>query len=155
MAHGTVWSFSPETYVGYQQGDNFASPGGFTIDQPRAYSLPETLRLNSWALSGDWTVEGDASVLAEGGGAIAFRYHARDVNLVLRSRTGEAVPFRVRVDGVPPAAAHGVDVGEEGNGTLVQPRLYQLVRHRGSITDRSFEITFLDPGVEAYVFTFG
>ena len=146
---------SPETYLGYQQGHNFASPGGITIDQPHAYSLPGTLRLNSWALAGDWTVEGAASVLTEAGGAIAFRYHARDVNLVLRSRTGDAVPFQVRVDGDPPAAAHGVAVDEEGNGTLVQPRLYQLVRQPGSITDRTLEITFLEPGVEAYVFTFG
>jgi hypothetical protein len=146
---------SPETYLGYKQAHNFASPGGATIDEPRAYSLPETLRLNSWALSGAWTVEGRASVLDEAGGAIAFRYHARDVNLVLRSRTGASVPFRVQVDEAAPAAAHGVDVNEEGNGTLGQPRLYQLVRHPGSITDRAFEITFLEPGAEAYVFTFG
>jgi thiol-disulfide isomerase/thioredoxin len=146
---------SPETYVGYRQGRSFASPGGVTIDEPHVYPLPETLRLNSWALSGEWTVEGGASVLTEAGGAIAFRYHARDVNLVLRSRTGNAVPFRLHVDGGPPAAAHGLDVDEAGNGTVVQPRLYQLVRQPGSITDRTFEITFLEPGVEAYVFTFG
>ena len=146
---------SPETYLGYEQGHNFASPGGVTVDEPRAYSLPETLRPNSWALSGEWTVEGRSSVLAAAGGAIAFSYHARDVNLVLRSRSGASVPFSVLVDGAAPAAAHGVDVDEEGNGTLVQPRLYQLVRHPGSITDRTFEITFLEPGVEAYVFTFG
>jgi thiol-disulfide isomerase/thioredoxin len=146
---------SPETYLGYQQGQTFTSPGGVTVDEPRTYSPPETLRLNSWALSGAWTVEGRASVLAEAGGAIAFRYHARDVNLVLRSRKGASVRFRVRVDGAAPAAAHGVDVDEEGNGKLVQPRLYQLVRHPGSITDRTFEIAFLEPGAEAYVFTFG
>jgi hypothetical protein len=146
---------SPETYLGYQQGHNFASPGGVTGDEPRAYSLPQTLRLNSWALSGEWTVEGRASVLTAAGGAIAFRYHARDVNVVLRSRSGASVPFSVLVDGAAPPSAQGVDVDEEGNGTLVQPRLYQLVRHPGSITDRTFEITFLEPGVEAYVFTFG
>jgi thiol-disulfide isomerase/thioredoxin len=146
---------SPETYVGYQQGHNFASAGGVSIHESRAYSVPETLKLNSWALSGKWTVESRATVLDEAGGAIAFRFHARDVNLVLRSRTGNAVPFRVRVDGAPPGAAHGLDVGAEGNGTLSQPRLYQLVRHQGSIADRTFEITFLEPGVEAYVFTFG
>ena len=146
---------SPETYVGYQQGHNFASPGGVTIDERRGYSRPEKLHLNSWALSGDWTVERGASVLDSAGGGIAFRFHARDVNLVLRSRTGASVPFRVLVDGAAPAAAHGVDVDETGNGTLVQPRLYQLVRQPGAITDRTVEITFLEPGVEAYVFTFG
>ena len=94
-------------------------------------------------------------MLDEAGGRIAFRFHARDVHLVLRSRTGTAVPFRVLVDGEAPGAAHGLDVDEQGRGTLVQPRLYQLVREPGSITDRMFEVVFLDAGVEAYVFTFG
>jgi hypothetical protein len=146
---------SPETYVGYQQGRNFASPEGLTIDEANTYSVPDPLRLNSWALSGDWIVESRGCALNEAGGAISFRFHARDVNLVLRSRTGDAVPFRVLVDGDPPGAAHGLDVDEEGNGTVVRPRLYQLVRQPGSIADRTFEITFLAPGVEAYVFTFG
>ncbi len=146
---------SPETYLGIQQGHNFASPGGANINERRAYSLPEKLRLNSWALSGDWTVESRASLLDEAGGEIAFRFHARDVNLVLRSRTGESVPFRVLVDDSAPGDSHGVDTDTEGNGVLVQPRLYQLVRQQGAIVDRTFEITFLEPGVEAYVFTFG
>jgi thiol-disulfide isomerase/thioredoxin len=147
---------SPETYLGYRQGQNFASPGGVELDLPRTYLVPDTLRLNRWALSGDWTVEARASVLNTAGGRIAFRYHARDLHLVMRSRTPETpVPFRVLVDGSPPGAAHGLDVDEEGHGTLVQPRLYQLVRQHGPITDRTFEITFLQPGVEAYVFTFG
>jgi thiol-disulfide isomerase/thioredoxin len=146
---------SPETYLGVQQGHNFASPGGATINDPHEYTLPEKLRLNSWALSGKWTVEPGASVLDDAGGAISFRFHARDVNVVLRSRTGEAVPFRVLIDGAAPGASHGVDADAEGSGTLVQPRLYQLVRQQGSIADRTFEITFLAPGVEAYVFTFG
>jgi hypothetical protein len=146
---------SPETYVGYQQGRNFASPEGVTIDDARTYSVPDPLTLNSWALSGDWTVESRGCALNEAGGAISFRFHARDVNLVLRSRTGEAVPFRVLVDGDPPGAAHGLDVDAEGYGTLIQPRLYQLIRQPGSIADRTFEITFLAAGVEAYVFTFG
>ena len=146
---------SPETYLGVQQGHNFASPGGATINDPHEYTLPEKLRLNSWALSGKWTVEPGASVLDDAGGAIAFRFHARDVNVVLRSRTGDAVPFRVLIDGAAPGASHGVDADAEGSGTLVQPRLYQLVRQQGSIADRTFEITFLAPGVEAYVFTFG
>ena len=150
---GTVES--PETYVGYQQGRNFASPGGVTIDDARTYSVPDPLRRNAWALSGDWTIESRASVLNDSGGAISFRFHARDVNLVLRSRTGDTVPFRVLLDGAPPRAAHGLDVDEEGYGTLIQPRLYQLVRQPGSIADRTFEITFDAAGVEAYVFTFG
>jgi thiol-disulfide isomerase/thioredoxin len=146
---------SPETYLGAQQGHNFASPGGAAVDDSRAYTVPETLRLNSWALSGTWTVESRASVLDDAGGAIAFRFHARDVNVVLRSRTGDEVPFRVLVDGAAPGASHGVDVDAEGHGVLVRPRLYQLVRQHGAIVDRTFEITFLEPGVEAYVFTFG
>jgi Thioredoxin like C-terminal domain/AhpC/TSA family len=146
---------SPETYVGYQQGRNFASPEGVTIDDARTYSVPDPLRRNAWALSGHWTIESRASVLDDAGGAISFRFHARDVNLVLRSRTGEAVPFRVLLDGAPPEAARGLDVDREGYGTLVQPRLYQLVRQPGSIADRTFEITFLAAGVAAYVFTFG
>jgi hypothetical protein len=146
---------SPETYLGAQQGHNFASPGGVTINDPRTYALPAEWRLNSWGLSGNWTVESRASVLDEAGGAIAFRFHARDVNLALRSRTSEAVPFRVQIDGDAPGASHGVDVDEAGSGVLAQPRLYQLVRQHGPIVDRTFEITFLQPGAEAYVFTFG
>ncbi len=147
---------SPETYLGYQQGHNFASPGGVTVDEPRSYSVPDVLRLNSWALSGEWTVEGRASVLNRAGGRIAYRFHARDVHLVLRSRAqGTSVPFRVLLDGTPPRAAHGLDVDDQGHGTLVQPRLYQLIRQGGSISDRTFEITFLASEVETYVFTFG
>jgi thiol-disulfide isomerase/thioredoxin len=146
---------SPETYLGYAQGQNLDSPGGVTYDEPRSYVAPESLQLNTWALGGNWTIEERASVLNEAGGRIAFRFHARDVHLVLRSRAGTVVPFRVLVDGQAPGTAHGLDVDEEGQGTLAQPRLYQLVREPGSITDRTFEIEFLDRGVEAYVFTFG
>jgi thiol-disulfide isomerase/thioredoxin len=146
---------SPETYLGYAQGQNLDSPGGVPYDEPRSYVAPESLQLNTWALGGNWTIGERASVLNEAGGRIAFRFHARDVHLVLRSRAGTAVQFRVLVDGEAPGAAHGLDVDEEGLGTLVQPRLYQLVREPGSITDRTFEIAFLDTGVEAYVFTFG
>jgi thiol-disulfide isomerase/thioredoxin len=146
---------SPETYLGYAQRQNLDSPDGVAYDEPRSYVTPESLQLNTWALAGNWTIEERASVLNEAGGRIAFRFHARDVHLVLRSRAGTAVPFRVLVDGEAPGTAHGLDVDEEGRGTLVQPRLYQLVRQRGSITDRMFEVAFLDSGVEAYVFTFG
>jgi hypothetical protein len=147
---------SPETYLGYEQGQNLASPGDAAIDEPRTYTIPDSLRLNQWALSGDWTIKGGASVLDRAGGAIAFRFHARDVNLVLSPPArGATVPFRVLVDGAPPGAAHGLDVDEEGNGTLDQQRLYQLVREPGEIADRTFEITFLEPGAQGYVFTFG
>jgi thiol-disulfide isomerase/thioredoxin len=147
---------SPETYLGYAQGQNFASRGGAEIGVPSTYVAPEMLMLNQWALAGDWTIEAGPSVLNGDEGRIVFRFHARDVHLVLGPRvTGTSVPFRVLVDGEPPGDAHGLDVDEEGHGTVVQQRLYQLVRERGSINDRTFEITFLAPGVEAYAFTFG
>jgi thiol-disulfide isomerase/thioredoxin len=146
---------SPETYLGYTQGQNLNSPSGVAYDEPRSYVTPESLQLNTWALAGNWTIQEGASVLNEAGGRIAFRFHARDVHLVLRSRTGTVVPFRVLVDSEAPGTAHGLDIDEEGRGILLQPRLYQLVRQPGPITDRTFEIAFLDTGVEAYVFTFG
>jgi thiol-disulfide isomerase/thioredoxin len=147
---------SPETYLGYEQAQNFASPGGADRDEPRTYVAPDPLRLNRWALSGDWTVERGASVLNQADGQIAFRFHARDVNLVMGPpERGTSVPFRVLVDGEPPGEAHGLDVDERGDGTLSQQRLYQLIREPRSITDRTFEIAFLAPGAEAYCFTFG
>jgi thiol-disulfide isomerase/thioredoxin len=147
---------SPESYLGYERAQDFASPGGAAFDEPRTYVTPDSLKLNRWALSGDWTIEAGASVLNRADGGIAFRFHARDVHLVMRQRERDAsAPFRVLVDGEPPGDAHGLDVDEQGHGTLVQPRLYQLIRERGSVTDRTFEITFLVPGVEAYAFTFG
>jgi Thioredoxin like C-terminal domain len=147
---------TPETYLGYQQAQNFASPGGADFDRARTYSPPDSLRLNQWALSGDWTVESGASLLNQAGGGIAFRFHARDVHLVMGPRRrGSSLPFRVLIDGEPPGDAHGLDVDDEGHGIVAAQRLYQLVRERGSITDRTFEITFLAPGIEAYAFTFG
>jgi thiol-disulfide isomerase/thioredoxin len=135
---------SPETYLGYEQAQNFVDADG------------AELKLNQWALSGDWTVEGGKSVLNRAGGGIAFRFHARDVNLVMGPPArGESVPFRVLVDGEPPAEAHGLDVDDEGRGTLAQQRLYQLIREPGAISDRTFEIAFEGPGAEAYCFTFG
>jgi thiol-disulfide isomerase/thioredoxin len=147
---------SPETYLGYEQAQNLASPGGAELDEPRTYVAPDSLKLNHWALSGDWTIERGASVLNRADGRIAFRFHARDVHLVMGPRArNTSVPFRVLVDGEPPGAAHGLDVDEPGHGTLSQQRLYQLIREPRSIADRTLEITFLAPGVEAYVFTFG
>jgi thiol-disulfide isomerase/thioredoxin len=147
---------TPETYLGYQQGQNFASPGGARFGERRTYGAPDRLQLNEWALSGDWTVGSGASVLNRADGRIAFRFHARDVHLVMGPPDREAsVPFWVLVDGEPVGAARGLDVDEQGHGTATRQRLYQLIREPGSITDRTVEITFLAPGVEAYVFTFG
>jgi thiol-disulfide isomerase/thioredoxin len=147
---------SPETYLGYEQGQNFASPGGAGLDEPRTYAVPDPLKLNRWALSGDWTIERGASILNHAEGRIAFRFHARDVHLVTGPRSpGTSVPFRVLVDGGPPGAAHGLDIDEQGHGQVDQQRLYQLIREPRSIADRTFEISFLAPGVEAYAFTFG
>jgi thiol-disulfide isomerase/thioredoxin len=146
---------SPETYVGYEQSRGFASPGDVRLG-PHSYNPPDRLSLNDWALDGDWTIKQGSSMLNDAGGSILFRFHARDVHLVMGpGQRGEAVPFRVLVDGEPPAEAHGLDVDEEGRGTVSQQRLYQLIRQRDRFADRTFEITFLEPGVEAYVFTFG
>jgi thiol-disulfide isomerase/thioredoxin len=148
---------SPETYLGYEQAQNFASPGGISFDEARSYAVPDRLELNQWALAGDWTVQGGASVLNQANGAISFRFHSRDVHLVLGPPDrGTSIPFRVLVDGNAPGADHGLDVDEQGQGTVDQQRLYQLIRRQGStIDDGTFEITFLAPGVEAYSFTFG
>jgi len=147
---------TPETYLGYEQAQNFESPDGVGYDEPRTYFVPEPLRLNRWALSGDWTIERGSSVLNAAGGGITFRFHARDVHLVMGPRSsGTSVAFRVLLDGEPPGDSHGLDVDEQGQGTLVKQRLYQLVRVAGPIEDRTFEISFLDPGAEALAFTFG
>jgi len=147
---------TPETYVGYARAENFASPGGAAFDKRRDYAVPARLRLNQWALSGDWTVTKQFAVLNKANGRIAFRFHARDLHLVMGSAAqGGPVRFRVLIDGQPPRADHGIDVDEQGNGTIAAPRLYQLIRQRSGIADRQFEIEFLDPGAEAFSFTFG
>jgi thiol-disulfide isomerase/thioredoxin len=147
---------SPETYVGYDRASGFASPGGFVPDRSQRYEDPEGLDLNQWSLAGDWTVGGQPTELNDPGGRIRHRFHARDVNLVMGARGGEgSVAFQVRVDGEPPGDARGADVDEDGNGTVAEERLYQLVRKPGSDSDHTFEITFAEPGVQAYVFTFG
>ena len=145
---------SPETYLGYEQGVNFSSLGRSVLDEPATYDLPDGLRLNQWALSGEWTIGRRACLSNQANGRIAFRFHARDLHLVLRPEA-TAVPFRVSLDGEPPGASHGGDVDEAGSGIASVPRLYQLVRQPGRIEDHTFEITFLDPGIEANVFTFG
>ena len=147
---------SPETYVGYGQAENFASPGGAVVDERHVYSMPSQLRLNQWALTGAWTVTQRLGALDEPNGRIAYRFHARDVNLIMGpAARGVPVRFRVMIDGQPPAAAHGVDADEQGNGTVTDQRMYQLIRHPKPIVDRQFEIEFLDAGVEAFCFTFG
>jgi thiol-disulfide isomerase/thioredoxin len=147
---------SPENYLGTQRTERFASPGGATLGKPRVYAAPGQLRLNQWALSGAWTVERQASVLNKPNGRIAYRFHARDLHLVMGpAARGTPVRFRVLIDGQPPGAARGIDVDDQGVGTVSEQRLYQLIRQPKPIADRLFEIEFLDPGVEAFAFTFG
>ena len=146
---------SPESYVGYAKARGFTSAGGIREDVPSLYRPPAMLPLNSWGLSGVWTVGGEFATLSDKSGAITYRFHARDVNLVLTAPEGRPVRFRVKIDGARPAADHGTDVDADGSGTVQEPRLYQLVRQTRPIADRTFEIEFLDPGVRAYVFTFG
>jgi thiol-disulfide isomerase/thioredoxin len=145
---------SPETYLGYEQGVNFASPGRASLDEPAGYGLPDGLRLNQWALAGGWTIGRRACRSNQADARIAFRFHARDLHLVLEP--GEtSVPFRVSLDGEPPGSSHGTDLDAAGNGVASDPRLYQLIRQSGRVEERTFEVTFLEPGIEAYVFTFG
>jgi hypothetical protein len=150
----SLWS--PENYLGYERSEHFASANGVVLDTPHRYGAPAQLRLNHWALSGDWTVRREAIVLNQADGGIVYRFHARDLHLVMAPSTpGTPVRFGVRIDGQPPGAAHGGDVDDQGHGTLTQPRLYQLIRQPAPVSERTLEITFLDPGVRAYSFTFG
>ncbi len=146
---------TPETYLGYGRGENFASPGRAAFDQRHTYQLPGRLGLNQWALTGEWTVGREKVVLDQRGGTIGLRFHARDAHLVLSAGTREPIPFRVSVDGMTPGLSHGVDVDEDGNGVLTDGRLYQLVREHGAVRERLLEVTFGAAGAEAYVFTFG
>ena len=147
---------SGENYVGYERTENFASPGGARPDKRAAYTIPRTLPLNHWSLAGDWTIGKQATVLNTANGKIAYRFHARDLHLVMGPAVrGTPVRFRVLIDGQPPGAAHGLDVDGAGNGTVSEPRLYQLIRQSQPIADRLFEIEFLDAGVAAFSFTFG
>ena len=147
---------SPENYVGYERTEGFASPGGAVHDRSSMYELPGRLDRNDWALSGDWTIKRDAAELNKPNGRIVYRFHARDVHLVMGPvAPGTSVKFRVSIDGHPPGAAHGLDVDEQGFGTVTEQRLHQLIRQIGPIADRQVEIEFLGPGVEAFCFTFG
>ena len=147
---------SPETYFGYERAENFASPGGVVFDKSHVYAAPAQLKLNHWALSGDWTVKKQPILLNTPSGRIVYRFHARDLHLVMGpTQPGAPIRFRVRIDGKAPSANHGIDIDEQGNGIVTEPRLYQLVRQRGAIVDHQFEIEFLDSGVEAFECTFG
>ena len=147
---------SEENYLGYERTQNFASPGGIKAGQRHLYDPGGQLKLNHWGLSGEWTVGAEAIALNQPDGRIVYRFHARDLHLVMGPSAAKApVRFRVVVDGQPPHNAHGVDVDEKGNGTVVESRMYQLIRQTPPISDRQFEIQFLDAGVEAFSFTFG
>ncbi len=147
---------SPENYVGLERTENFASPGGAALNKRRIYAAPTPLRRNHWALAGDWTVEHQAVVLHEAHGRITYCFHARDLHLVMGpAARGTSVRFRVFIDGKPPGAAHGIDIDDQGNGTVAAQRLYQLIRQPKPIADRQFALAFLDAGVEAFAFTFG
>jgi cytochrome c biogenesis protein CcdA/thiol-disulfide isomerase/thioredoxin len=147
---------SPETYVGYEHAQHFASPAGLEPDQSKAYTAPAKLLLNQWALAGTWMVDEEKAVLQRPSGKIVFRFHARDLHLVLGpGSSGKLIRFRVILDGAPPGANHGVDVDSSGAGVVREQRLYQLIRATGDVTDRTFTIEFLDADVQAYAFTFG
>jgi hypothetical protein len=133
---------TPETYLGSGRSDGMAPPD-------------DSLRLNQWALAGEWRIGPESVALDEPGGSITFRFHARDVNLVLSAGARDPIPFRVHLDGEAPGPSHGVDVAEDGNGLLEDGRMYQLVRQHDGVRERTLRITFLEPGAEAYVFTFG
>ncbi len=147
---------SAENYVGYARTQGFASAGGLVADRSHVYAGPARLSLNAWSLSGDWTVREQAVLLNKPDGRIVYRFRARDLHLVMGpAAAGTTVRFRVLIDGKPPGQDHGDDVDDKGVGTATEPRLYQLIRQREPIGDRQFEIEFLDPGIQAFSFTFG
>jgi thiol-disulfide isomerase/thioredoxin len=146
---------TPETYLGYARAEHFASAHGAAFDERRAYELPERLRFNHWGLAGEWTIGREKAVLEQAGGSIAYQFNARDAHLVLSAGAREPIPFRVRLDGEAPGRSHGADIDTDGVGLLGEGRLYQLVREHDAVRERTLEITFLESGAEAYVFTFG
>ncbi|HKB39339.1 MAG TPA: redoxin domain-containing protein [Gemmataceae bacterium] len=146
---------TPETYLGYRQSEHFATSDGAVYDERHRFEIPEALPGNYWALGGEWTVGREKAEVEEAGGSIAFRFDARDAHLVLSPGTRDPIRFQLLLDGAAPGAAHGADVDEQGNGLVEEGRLYQLVRQDGEVRGRTLEITFAEPGAEAYVFTFG
>ncbi len=147
---------SPETYIGYARQQNYASPQKIRQDGPQSYTAPSRLTVNQWGLAGNWNVSDEHAVLLAAPGKIIYRFHARDLHLVLGpGKNGQPVRFRVTIDGTPPGPDHGGDTDEQGAGVVKEYRLYQLIRQKGKVEDRTFEIEFLDPGVQAFAFTFG
>ena len=147
---------SPETFLGYYRSQGFASPGGVVRDQPNVYLLPDRLNLNSWALSGEWIIGSEGVRLDRGTGTIVYRFHARDLHLIMGpQKEGTTIKFRVLIDGRPPGTAHGLDVDGDGNGKVTHEGMYQLIRQKGLIDDHELQIQFLDPGVQVFDFTFG
>jgi len=147
---------SPETYVGYRQGERFASPERVSRDAVKSYRAPEQPAPGHWGLVGSWNVGPESALLEAAGGRIVFRFQGRDLHLVLAPRKdGQPVRFKVRLDGAAPGDAHGADSAPDGSGQVREPRLYQLIRQRERVEDRTFEIEFLDAGARAVVFTFG
>jgi len=147
---------SPETYVGYRQAQRFASPERVAQDSQKTYSPPATPSLNQWGLGGSWSVGAESGVLQSAPGMIVFRFHSRDLHMVLGpTKNSKPIRFKVKLDGIPPGDNCGIDSTPDGNGEIREPRLYQLIRQKGRVEDRMFEIEFLDPGVQAFSFTFG
>jgi hypothetical protein len=146
---------TPETYLGYRRSADGASPNREAADDGGAYHMPDRLRLNEWALTGEWTIGPEMVVLDQAGGGIAIRFHARDAHLVMSPGAHDPIPFHVLLDGLPPGRSHGVDVNEDGNGLVRDSRMYQLVREHDTVHEQTLEIHFLEPGAEAYAFTFG
>jgi thiol-disulfide isomerase/thioredoxin len=147
---------SPETYVGYRRGERFASPVRLARGVPNTYRVPDRLSRNDWGLVGSWNIGPGSALLETAGGRIVFRFHSRDLHLVLApGKDGRPVRFKVRLDGAAPGDGHGSDSAPDGGGEVREPRLYQLIRQGTRVDDRTFEIEFLDPGVRAFVFTFG
>jgi hypothetical protein len=155
-ASDTASVASPETYVGFERAANFASPGSFARDAVKKYEAPKSPALNQWGLGGRWKVGAQHASLAAAPGRIVFKFRARDLHLVLGpGKDGKPVRFRVTLDGKAPAAHKGMDIDAQGNGTVREQRLYQLIRQSGAVGEHEFQIEFLDANVEAYSFTFG
>jgi hypothetical protein len=147
---------SPENYLGYGRTQGFASSGGLVRDKPKLYYFPTQLKLNQWGLSGEWVIGAEQLLLGRAPGTIIYHFHARDLHLIMGpARPGVSIKFRVLIDGKVPGSAHGLDVDNNGNGTIDEQRMYQIIRQPEPIVDREFQIEFFDPEVEVYDFTFG